>query len=96
MSIDSIHAPSVEEFADRARSWLAERLDPVDEANETWGEGSDDVSVFHRLSFEEERGLLGRLMAWQQEKFDAGFGAITWPREYGGAGLSAEHEQAYR
>ena len=37
-----------------------------------WGEGSDDLSVFHRLSFAQERALLDRAMAWQQEKYDAG------------------------
>ena len=34
-------------------------------------------------------------MAWQQEKYDAGYGAITWPAEYGGAGLSDAHERAF-
>jgi alkylation response protein AidB-like acyl-CoA dehydrogenase len=26
---------------------------------------------------------------------DAGFGAITWPVEYGGRGLSSEHQDAF-
>jgi alkylation response protein AidB-like acyl-CoA dehydrogenase len=34
-------------------------------------------------------------MAWQQEKCDVGYGAISWPEEYGGAGLTVAHEQAY-
>ncbi len=96
MSVDETYAPSVAEFAETARSWLAERLEPADESGEVWGEGSDDVSVFHCLSFEEERNLLRRLMEWQQEKFDAGYGAITWPVHYGGAGLTPEHERVYR
>jgi len=96
MSNTDVHTPSVEEFAESARAWLSDRLEPAEESRAVWGEGSDDVSVFHRLSFEEEKALLGRLMSWQQEKFDAGFGAVTWPVEYGGAGLSAEHERAYR
>jgi alkylation response protein AidB-like acyl-CoA dehydrogenase len=61
----------------------------------TWGAGSDDVSVFHDLSDEEERDLLDRLMAWQRRKFDAGYGAITWPTEHGGAGLSTDHLDAF-
>jgi alkylation response protein AidB-like acyl-CoA dehydrogenase len=96
MSSTDVYTPSVEEFAKRARAWLAERLEPAEESSAVWGQGSDDVSVFHRLSFDEEKTLLDRLMSWQQEKFDAGFGAISWPVEYGGAGLSAEHERAYR
>jgi alkylation response protein AidB-like acyl-CoA dehydrogenase len=27
-------------------------------------------------------------LAWQKAKFDGGFGAVSWPSEYGGAGLS--------
>jgi len=88
-------APSVEAFAVAARDWLAARLPRASPEHQAWGEGSDDVSVFHRLSFAEERALLDRAMAWQQEKYDAGYGAISWPAEYGGAGLSAAHERAF-
>jgi len=86
---------TVESFAAEARSWLVARLPPADRDHRTWGEGSDDVSVFHRLSFDAEKILLERAMAWQQEKYDAGYGAITWPAEYGGAGLTVAHEQAF-
>jgi alkylation response protein AidB-like acyl-CoA dehydrogenase len=34
-------------------------------------------------------------MSWQQTKYDAGFGAISWPTEFGGAGLSMGHERAF-
>lgn len=27
-------------------------------------------------------------LAWQKAKYEGGFGAVTWPKEYGGAGLS--------
>jgi alkylation response protein AidB-like acyl-CoA dehydrogenase len=94
-------APDVAEFAAAARNWLAARLPPHgvrvkgDPEELAWGEGSDDVSVFHQLSHPRERALLDRAMAWQQEKCDAGYGAITWPAEYGGAGLSDAHERAF-
>jgi alkylation response protein AidB-like acyl-CoA dehydrogenase len=87
--------PSVETFAGAARRWLAARLPLAGPDHLSWGEGSDDVSVFHRLSFSEEKALLERAMAWQQEKYDAGYGAISWPAECGGAGLTAAHEQAF-
>ena len=87
--------PTVDEFAGAARAWLAARLPEADPDHLRWGEGSDDVSVFHRLSFAAERELLDRAMAWQQLKFDAGYGAITWPAEHGGAGLTAAHERAF-
>jgi alkylation response protein AidB-like acyl-CoA dehydrogenase len=56
---------------------------------------SDDVSVFHDLTYEEEARLLHDAMRWQQTKFDAGYGAITWPAEFGGSGLPAEFEQGF-
>jgi alkylation response protein AidB-like acyl-CoA dehydrogenase len=88
-------APSVAEFAAGARNWLAARVPEAGPEQRAWGEGSDDLSVFHRLSHPQERALLDRAMAWQQEKFDAGYGAITWAAEYGGAGLSDAHERAF-
>ncbi|MEE2059123.1 acyl-CoA dehydrogenase family protein [Rhodococcus artemisiae] len=33
--------------------------------------------------------------AFQAARFDAGFGAITWPERYGGLGKTVAHEQAY-
>lgn len=87
---------TVEEFTARARAWLEQVAEPRSRDATAWGEGSDDVSVFHNLSFEEEGELLRRVMEWQRTKFDAGYGAISWPVEFGGAGLSAEHESAFR
>ena len=96
MQSTELRSLSAEDYAEAARAWLSERLERAPRTLSDWGAGSDDVSVFHRLSFEQEQDLLQRAMAWQQEKCDAGYGAITWPEEYGGAGLSAEHERAYR
>jgi len=94
------HAPfptdmPVADYEARAEEWLAGRRQPVPDGTLLWSEGSDDVSVFHRLSFDDEAALLQRVSAWHQKKCDAGFGAITWPVEMGGAGLSAEHQRAY-
>jgi alkylation response protein AidB-like acyl-CoA dehydrogenase len=88
---------SVDELAERARRWLddnAERKRVITAG--AWGEGSDDVSVFHDLTRDDELALLQRVMGWQQRKFDAGFGAITWPEAFGGAGLSDAHELAFK
>jgi alkylation response protein AidB-like acyl-CoA dehydrogenase len=60
-----------------------------------WGQGSDDVSVFHNLSDEAEVAMLDALMAWQRRRYDAGYGAITWPTDLGGAGLPQAYERAY-
>ena len=84
-------------FIAEARAWLddhAERLTASAHAAE-WGAGSDDVQVFHDLTDDQERQLLCRAMAWQREKFDAGYGALTWPVELGGAGLPQEFATAF-
>jgi alkylation response protein AidB-like acyl-CoA dehydrogenase len=97
----------LERFVERASAWLAEHAEPMPAAvgpvisgvgesgSGEWGTGSDGVEVFHDLSDDEERALLDRAMAWQREKFDAGYGALTWPGEFGGAGLSDEFAAAF-
>ncbi|WP_230424827.1 acyl-CoA dehydrogenase family protein [Prauserella cavernicola] len=76
-------------FADTARAWLAGRLPPrADDAGRS-------VAVFHDLPFDEERALLARIQHWLRTRFDAGYGALSWPEEYGGAGLSELHEEVF-
>lgn len=81
-----------------ARVWLKEHTEPwADTGDSPAGadERSDSVAVFHNLSHAEEAALLDAACCWQQEKFDAGYGAITWPVEWGGAGLASEYAWAY-
>jgi alkylation response protein AidB-like acyl-CoA dehydrogenase len=47
------------------------------------------------MSHDDEAALIARWLAWQRRKFDAGYGAIAWPREFGGAGLTPAHRQAF-
>ena len=60
-----------------------------------WGEGSDKVAVFEERSRTDERNDLQRACDWRGKKFDAGFGWITGPVEYGGRGLSGAYEKAW-
>lgn len=88
--------PSLDEFSETARRWLDQRLPKRDRSRRAWGEGSDDVSVFHDLTHDEEARLIARTSTYEQEKFEAGFGGITLPTELGGRGLSHRHERAFR
>src|SRR6476661_1499152 len=89
--------PAVPEFVEAARSWLAANTEPRPQPSTAgWGEGSDRVSLFRDTSEADERAQLEAARGWQRTKFDAGYGAIDWPVEYGGAGLTAEHAQAFR
>ncbi|MEM9035921.1 MAG: acyl-CoA dehydrogenase family protein [Actinomycetota bacterium] len=94
--------PDLEEWTDQAREWLAERLEPkttADKAAEApkpvWGEGEFSVSVFHSLTYEEERALLDETMAYHREKYAAGYAALTWAAEHGGQGLPLAYERAF-
>ena len=56
-----------------------------------WGEGEDKVAVFEEKSKEAERLDIEAGKAWRQKLFDAGFGWITGPTEYGGAALPGSY-----
>ncbi|MFZ9075895.1 MAG: acyl-CoA dehydrogenase family protein [Ilumatobacteraceae bacterium] len=84
------------EFTQKATAFLDATLQRKEPAKKfVWGEGSDNVSMFEEKSREAEQEMVTTAKEWRTKKFDAGFGWITGPKEYGGAGLTAEHERAY-
>ena len=70
---------SVEEFRAKARAWLAENMPPLS------GEVADRGDEGRR---DIERAL-------QRKLWDGGFAGICFPVEYGGLGLSVEHQRAF-
>jgi alkylation response protein AidB-like acyl-CoA dehydrogenase len=90
----------LERFRAEARAWLerhAERKAVSEHGDDRpWGSGSDSVAVFPTCSPEDERVRVKAASEWQRLKFDAGYGALAWPEEYGGAGLSPAFERAFR
>jgi alkylation response protein AidB-like acyl-CoA dehydrogenase len=86
----------LDDYEKTAERWLEGHLERRPERSQLrWGEGPDDVALFKNLTATEERAHIDALRAWQQTKSDAGYGSITWPEAYGGAGLSKAHEAAY-
>lgn len=87
---------SVDDFLARARAWFTAqgvpRRDPAARAD---GPRDEGVAVFHDLTHDEEVALIRRQTDWVRRKHEAGFGAISWPVSFGGAGLTASHEQAF-
>jgi alkylation response protein AidB-like acyl-CoA dehydrogenase len=69
------------EFKARARAWLQANARPFDESAPPDVEGTS-VPIAESRAFQ--------LRLWQ-----AGFAGITWPREYGGQGLSAAEQAAF-
>jgi alkylation response protein AidB-like acyl-CoA dehydrogenase len=88
---------SLSDFLDEADDWLNANTTPrAPSVAQTWGEGSDRVSLFRDSSPEEERAQVEALLTWQRKKADAGYGSISWPVEYGGAGLPRAYAAAFR
>jgi alkylation response protein AidB-like acyl-CoA dehydrogenase len=80
---------SVEEYGQRARDWLAEhgpkRGSPEAEAAAGGGE----------MGSAEERHRIAISKAFHKKLADAGFAGITYPKEYGGQGLTRAHAAAF-
>jgi alkylation response protein AidB-like acyl-CoA dehydrogenase len=85
---------SLDEFAGAARAWLSTVAEPRSAAQ--WGIGSDSVAVFENWTPEEEREETDRISAYERAKYDAGWGALTWPEEYGGRNLPMSYTLAFR
>lgn len=84
--------PDLTEFRTEATAFLdrAARRRSGD-AGPAWGEGEDRVTLFRGATVEE----VEQARNWRRTVFDAGFGWITGPVEWGGRGLPARYEQAY-
>jgi alkylation response protein AidB-like acyl-CoA dehydrogenase len=73
---------SVEEFAARARRWLADNMPRIDPANPP----------------EADRGAEApwlRARELQKKLYEGGFAGICFPREYGGLGLPIAYQRAF-
>ena len=85
----------LEAFRRWAVAWLVDHARPRSSDAAATEAATESVAVFHDLPPAQERALLDRVRAWQREKYDAGFGALTWPVELGGGGLPAVYEQVF-
>jgi alkylation response protein AidB-like acyl-CoA dehydrogenase len=84
------------DFASRVVTFLDGCLDRRTDQASSWGIGPEDLALFHETSDAEELKEAHAAKEWQRARWDAGFGWITGPQEYGGAGLSQQHESLYR
>lgn len=73
---------SVEEFASRARKWLAENMPSIDPDNPPDADRG-------------EEGPWLRARELQKKLWDGGFAGICFPREYGGLGLPIAYQRAF-
>jgi alkylation response protein AidB-like acyl-CoA dehydrogenase len=78
---------SVESFRLRARAWLAENYPRQDE---------HDIHPLRRSAETEEEELaeIAHARDLQRLLYDGGFAGVCFPKEYGGLGLTPEHQRA--
>ena len=75
----------VEDFRLRARAWIKANLGPV----QPWDLDQNCEND------EEELRAVARDRALQRKLYDGGFAGICFPKEYGGQGLSPDHNRAF-
>ena len=75
----------LEDFRQRARAFISENLRPI---------GPVSLSLRNIRTDEEELAWMGREREVQRMLFDAGLAGVCFPREYGGLGLTPEHQKA--
>ena len=88
--------PTLEQFQADALAFL-EANAPRKEAEKkfVWGEGADKVTMFEEKDRQSEKLDVAEACAWRRKKFDAGFGYIFGPAQYGGRGLPVAYSRAY-
>jgi alkylation response protein AidB-like acyl-CoA dehydrogenase len=79
---------SVADFRDRARTWIRDNLRRL-ASEEQHG------LTLKAVDEDEERAAFLRDREVQRMLFDAGLAGICFPRDYGGQGLTAAHQQAF-
>jgi alkylation response protein AidB-like acyl-CoA dehydrogenase len=73
---------SLDEFAARARKWLAENMPSIDPDNPPDADRGEDGPWLHAREL-------------QKKLWDGGFAGICFPREYGGLGLPIAYQRAF-
>src|SRR5580765_3022393 len=87
---------TLEQFETEAQEFLdanATRKEAEEEF--VWGRGSDKVALFDEKARERELQDLAKAQEWRATKYDAGFGWIGGPKEYGGRELPHAYQRAW-
>jgi alkylation response protein AidB-like acyl-CoA dehydrogenase len=76
----------LDEYRQQVRTWVEANLEP--KAPDEGGMGNRSGAHMTREQLDTERAL-------QKKLWEAGYAGISWPTEYGGQGLTLEHESAF-
>src|SRR6267378_6165067 len=83
MSEQTPALPDTATWCAAARQWFDSHF----ERRVAGDENDHGRAVFHDLDESAERAMLDAIRAYRRKRHDAGYGALTLPREHGGAGL---------
>ena len=90
------HDPAhLEAWRAEVRAWLATVAEPKTEEVFEWGVGDPRLQIFLAMSHDEEVAFLDRVRDYRRKRYDAGYGAIALPEEFGGAGLPSVYAVAF-
>jgi len=87
---------SLEDFTAEAEAFLSANVARKQaEQKFEWGKGSDKVAMFEEKDRAEELVDLQRACEWRRTKYDAGYGWISGPKQYGGRELPNAYQRAF-
>jgi alkylation response protein AidB-like acyl-CoA dehydrogenase len=93
--VSDVDPQHLEAWRAEVRAWLATVAEPRTEETFVWGEGDPRLHIFLSMSHDEEQAYLDRVREYRKQRYDAGYGAISLPEEYGGAGLPSVYSVAF-
>src|SRR5436309_3287899 len=85
-----------EQFREEALTFLGANAKPRQPERTGWGEGSDTVGLLPEKTREQELAELTEAKGSKALVFDAGFGWITGPAQYGGRALPGAYDRAWQ
>jgi alkylation response protein AidB-like acyl-CoA dehydrogenase len=83
-------------FAADAIAFVSQHFPRRAQQSTSWGVGPEKLTLFHETTDAEERAEADAALAWQKQRWAAGFGWISGPTAHGGRGLGAEYDRLYR
>jgi alkylation response protein AidB-like acyl-CoA dehydrogenase len=86
---------SEQDFEREATLFLEAHAPPRVEISAGWGEGSDEVSILPEKDASQELAELESARTWARARYDAGFGWITGPEEFGGRALPRNYQRIF-
>lgn len=88
--------PDLAEFKAELEAYLNRTTPRVTSAGAAeWGTGPEVVGLFDDRPVEQQASGMIEARGWRRDLFDAGFGWLSGPPEYGGRGLTKLHDIAY-